>query len=75
MGIFGVSKYICVPLGAVLVWVVVVRGSYKPVERILILFSLIYFAYPVSAFLAHPDWHLALHDTFVPQWSATIRTI
>jgi len=55
MGIFGVSKYIVVPLGAAVVWFVVVRGSYKPVERILILFSLIYFSYPVSAILAHPD--------------------
>src|SRR5437588_3167722 len=46
MGVFGVSKYICVPIGAALVWVVIVKGSYKPVERLLILFSLIYFAYP-----------------------------
>src|SRR4029077_9229919 len=66
MGIFGVSKYIVVPLGAALVWGVVVRGTYRPVERILILFSLIYFAYPVSAMLAHPDWRQALKDTFVP---------
>jgi hypothetical protein len=35
LGIFGISKYICVPLGAVLVWLVVVYGSYKYVERIL----------------------------------------
>lgn len=66
LGIFGVSKYISVPIGAVVVWLVIVRGSYKPVERILILFSLVYFAYPVSALLAKPDWHLALHDTFFP---------
>ncbi|HKT49127.1 MAG TPA: Nramp family divalent metal transporter [Candidatus Angelobacter sp.] len=66
MGIFHISKYIAVPIGAALVWAVVVHGSYKPVERILIVFSLIYFAYPVSALLAHPDWHRALKDTFVP---------
>jgi NRAMP (natural resistance-associated macrophage protein)-like metal ion transporter len=65
MGIFNVSKYLVVPLGAALVWAVVVRGTYKPVERILILFSLIYFTYPVSALLAHPDWRQALKDTFV----------
>ena len=69
MGIFSVSKYIVVPLGAALVWFVVVRGSYKPVERLLILFSLIYFTYPVSAILAHPDWYQSLKDTFVPQVS------
>ena len=70
MGIFGISKYVVVPVGAMLVWMVIVRGSYKPVERVLILFSLIYFAYPFSAFLAHPDWKRALHDTLVPQFSA-----
>ncbi len=69
MGIFGVSKYIVVPFGAALVWFVVVRGSYKPVERILILFSLIYFTYPISALLAHPDWFQSLKDTFVPHVS------
>jgi NRAMP (natural resistance-associated macrophage protein)-like metal ion transporter len=66
MGIFGVSKYLVVPAGAALVWTVIVRGSYKPVERVLILFSLIYFTYPFSAFLAHPDWKQALRDTFIP---------
>jgi len=70
MGVFGVSKYIAVPLGAALVWTVIVRGSYKPVEKVLLIFSMIYFAYPVSAFLAHPDWKLALKDTIVPQFNS-----
>src|SRR5581483_4039988 len=70
MGIFGVTKYISVPVGAALVWYVIVKGSYKPVERLLILFSLIYFSYPVSAFFAHPDWRLALRSTFVPELRA-----
>src|SRR5690348_1834860 len=69
MGIFGVTKYLCVPIGAAVVWFVVVRGSYKPVERILILFSLVYFTYPVSAILAHPHWLQAVKDTFVPHVS------
>ena len=70
MGIFGVSKYIVVPIGAILVWTLIVRGRYKPVERILILASLVYFAYPVSAFLAKPDWDLALKQTFLPTLSS-----
>jgi Mn2+/Fe2+ NRAMP family transporter len=70
MAVFGVSKYIAVPIGAFLVWAVIVRGRYKPVERTLILLSLMYFAYPVSAILAKPDWKLALHDTLVPRFSA-----
>jgi Mn2+/Fe2+ NRAMP family transporter len=70
MGIFGISKYIAVPLGALLVWTVIVRGSYKPVERVLLFLSLIYFAYPVSAFLARPDWKLAITDTIIPQFNS-----
>jgi Mn2+/Fe2+ NRAMP family transporter len=70
MMVFGVSKYIAVPLGAALVWSVIVRGSYKPVERVLLILSMIYFAYPVSAFLAHPDWKLALENTVIPQFNS-----
>jgi Mn2+/Fe2+ NRAMP family transporter len=70
MAIFGVSKYIVVPAGAILVWTVIVRGRYKPVERILVFASLIYFAYPISAFLAKPDWDLALKQTLVPTISS-----
>jgi Mn2+/Fe2+ NRAMP family transporter len=70
MRVFNVSPYISVPIGAALVWTVIVRGSYKPVERVLLLFSLIYFAYPVSAILARPDWKLALTDTIVPQFNS-----
>jgi NRAMP (natural resistance-associated macrophage protein)-like metal ion transporter len=67
VGLFGISKYIVVPIGAFLVWIVVVHNSYTPFERILILFSLVFLVYPVSALLAHPDWHAAVHDTFVPK--------
>jgi Mn2+/Fe2+ NRAMP family transporter len=70
MGIFGISKYIAVPLGALLVWTVIVRGSYKPVERVLLVLSLIYFAYPISAFLSKPDWKLAIENTIVPQFNS-----
>ncbi len=70
MGIFGFSKYIVVPLGATLVWGLIVRGRYKPVERILIVASFVYFAYPVSAFLAKPDWDLAIKQTFLPAFSS-----
>jgi len=70
MGIFGISKYLVVPAGAVLVWTLIVRGKYKKVERILILASLIYFTYPVSAFFAKPDWDLALKQTFIPTFSS-----
>ena len=70
LGIFGVSKYISVPVGAIIVWSVIVRGSYKPVERVLLVLSMIYFAYPVSAFFAKPDWGLALRSTLIPQFNS-----
>src|SRR5436305_13696035 len=70
MGIFGISKYIVVPIGAAAVWALIVRGRYKPVERVLILSCLVYFAYPISAFLAKPDWDLALKQTFLPTLSS-----
>jgi Mn2+/Fe2+ NRAMP family transporter len=73
MGIFGVSKYIVVPIGAGLVWTLIVRGRYQGVERILLLASLVYFAYPVSAFLAKPDWDLALKQTFIPTLTTNPR--
>jgi NRAMP (natural resistance-associated macrophage protein)-like metal ion transporter len=66
MGLFNISKYIAVPVGALLIWLLVVRGRYRKVELILIGLSLIYFTYAFSAVLAHPDWMLALKETLVP---------
>lgn len=65
-GILGISKYLVVPIGAFVVWIVIVRGSYKGVEKLLLLFSFLYFSYFISAFLAHPNWHAALKQTVVP---------
>ncbi len=53
-------------LTAVAVWLLVVRGSYKRVERILLGASLVYLAYIASAFLAHPDWKSVVHQTVLP---------
>ncbi|MFA6029645.1 MAG: Nramp family divalent metal transporter [Elusimicrobiota bacterium] len=56
LAIFGVSKYLSVPLAAIGVWFLVVKGDYKSTERIFLVFSLCLFSYIVSAFLAKPDW-------------------
>ena len=69
LGIFGLSKYLTVPIGAVLVWALIVYGRYRSVERVMLLFSLIYFGYAGSAILAHPNWMAALRQTFVPEVS------
>src|SRR6476619_4784892 len=54
--LFGASHYISVPLAAILVWFLVVKGSYKKVERVFLLMSLVFLGYIVSAFLSRPDW-------------------
>jgi Mn2+/Fe2+ NRAMP family transporter len=56
MNIFGVNKYISVPLAAVAVWVLVLKGNYKFAERVFLLFSVFLLSYVVSAVLAGPDW-------------------
>ena len=54
--LFGVSRYASVPFAAILVWTLVVKGSYKRVERAFLLMSLVFLGYIVSAFLSRPDW-------------------
>jgi NRAMP (natural resistance-associated macrophage protein)-like metal ion transporter len=54
--LFGASHYISVPLAAILVWFLVVKGSYKKVERVFLMMSLVFLGYIVSAFLSRPDW-------------------
>lgn len=56
MEIFGISKYITVPLAAFFVWLLVVKGSYKSVEKIFLIACLFYVAYPLSGYLAKPHW-------------------
>ncbi len=55
-GIFGISRYISVPLAAIFVWFLVVRGSFKTVERVFLALALLYATYIISGVLAHPDW-------------------
>jgi NRAMP (natural resistance-associated macrophage protein)-like metal ion transporter len=64
--IFHVSRYIAVPIATIAVFFFVLRFDNKAVERTFMVFSLVYLCYFVSAALAHPDWHAALHATFVP---------
>ncbi len=66
--ILGASKYYTIPLAAVFVWLLVVRGSYKVAERVFLVFSAFYITYIISGLLAHPDWGRALHSTVVPSF-------
>jgi NRAMP (natural resistance-associated macrophage protein)-like metal ion transporter len=56
LGLAGVPFQVSVPIAAVGVWLLVVRGSYKVAERVFVLMTIPFFAYPVAAVLAHPHW-------------------
>jgi NRAMP (natural resistance-associated macrophage protein)-like metal ion transporter len=66
-----VSKYISVPVAAVAIWALVVFGSYKYAERLFLILSLVFFAYPVAAFLSRPDYAQAGADLAYPHFLAT----
>ncbi|MGI8469763.1 MAG: Nramp family divalent metal transporter [Pyrinomonadaceae bacterium] len=70
--LLGVSRYIAVPLGAILLWYLVIYGSYAKVEKIFLLMTLVFFAYPAAAILGHPDWRAVAHGAFVPtiKWNS-----
>ncbi len=64
--IFGISRFIAVPIGAFALWHLVIKGSYRMVERVFFVACLFYVSYIVSGFLAHPDWHEAARHSLVP---------
>src|ERR1700722_11331463 len=63
MQLFHVSKYASVPACALVVWLLVVKGDYKSVEKVFLVASVFYIAYIVTGVLSRPDWHLALLET------------
>ncbi|MFW9604564.1 MAG: Nramp family divalent metal transporter [Trichlorobacter sp.] len=54
--IFGISKYISVPASSVVVWLLIVKGSYRTVEKVFLVACVVYIAYPIAAFMAGPHW-------------------
>ncbi len=67
--LFGVPRYLSVPLAAMSIWWLVVKGSYKRVERIFLVMSLVFLGYIVSAFLARPAWGEVARAMVRPSWS------
>jgi len=66
MELFGVSKYLAVPVSAFVVWFAVVKGNFKQVERFLIVISMIYFTYVVSGVMANPPWKEVFRQIAAP---------
>jgi Mn2+/Fe2+ NRAMP family transporter len=72
MEILGFTKYMMVPFGAVTIWILVTKGSYRIVEIILLYACIIFVGYIISGVMAKPDWNAVIKQTFVPkiQWKS-----
>jgi Mn2+/Fe2+ NRAMP family transporter len=71
MELLHVTRYVAVPLAAVGVWATVVFGSYRYAERVFILISVVFLAYPIAAVLGHPDWGEVLSNAVWPHFVAS----
>ncbi|GBE36767.1 divalent metal cation transporter MntH [bacterium BMS3Bbin07] len=67
MEILGFSKYMMVPVGSIAIWLLVTKGTYRTVERVLLLACIIYIGYAVSGIMAKPDWSLVFKRLVVPE--------
>lgn len=65
--IFGVPRYVSLPVSATIVWWIVVKGTYKSVEKIFFLGAFFYVAYIVTGFLVHPDWSIVTKELVAPK--------
>jgi len=69
MELLGVSRWLAVPIAAVGLWALVVFGSYRYAERLFLLLTLVFLAYPIAAVLGHPDWTQVARSTALPHLS------
>jgi Mn2+/Fe2+ NRAMP family transporter len=70
--LFGVPKYASVPLVAIGIWLLIVRGSYPVVERVLLSIGIVYLSYIVSGLVSHPDWGQVARETLLPMPAASV---
>ena len=75
MEVFGVSKYISVPIVGFLVWFLVVKGTYKFAERIFLIFSVSLLMYVVSALMGKPNWGEIGHAVIHPQFEMNTKSM
>lgn len=66
--LWGVSRYISVPIAAVAIWLLVIVGSYRYAERVFLLLSLAFISYPLAMIFGHPDWKAVAANTFLPHF-------
>jgi Mn2+/Fe2+ NRAMP family transporter len=75
MEIFGIGKFISVPVAAVGVWLLIVKGSYRTIERVFLVASAVYLSYVASGILAHPQWDVVLRATGTPSFHFEVSYI
>ena len=66
LNLAGIPFQVSVPIAAVAIWLLVVRGSFKAAERVFVLMTVAFFAYPIAAILARPDWGRVAHAIAAP---------
>jgi len=66
--IFGISRFISLPIAAVFIWWVVVKGTYKSVEKIFLVACLFYITYIATGFMVHPQWGAIAKDAITPSF-------
>ena len=66
--LFGVSRYLSVPLAAVAIWMLVMLGSYRYAERVFLVLSLVFITYPIAMFFGHPDWAQVASNLVIPHF-------
>src|SRR5271169_584609 len=71
MEILGVSKYISIPIAALMVWALTVLGSYSKAERLFLVLSLAFLTYPIAAFLGHPNTKAVFSNLVWPHFLAS----
>jgi Mn2+/Fe2+ NRAMP family transporter len=71
LGLAGIPAQVSVPIAALGIWLIIVRGSYRSAERIFVWFTIPFFAYPIAAVLAHPHWASVGKAIVVPHLHAS----
>lgn len=75
MLLFGVPIYASVPVAAIGTWILTMSGSYRRIEKILLVISSVFITYIVSGIIGKPDWNMALYKTIVPQLDSSTAYI
>jgi NRAMP (natural resistance-associated macrophage protein)-like metal ion transporter len=72
--IFGLPRFVTVPVAAIAIWVLVVKGTYRAVEKALMALGVLFLSYIISGILAHPDWGEVFHNVYRPEFKPVNAT-